>query len=154
MKGLTGPKYNWHKVVLTKVLHIFVVGGSRVVCKVNFMSNSTTVRGCELTFQTRLNSLGCVFGSSSPPYTIGLSMVRWIGRPPSLVRQMEPGMVVWRGHLHEGIHHIYALLLHHLNSLHNGTSAARASLVAVGVPRCLLVTRAVVLIELEDIMGY
>ena len=82
-------------------------------------------------------------------------MVNWIGRPPSLVRQMEPGMVVWRGHLHEGIHHIYALLLHHLNSLHNGTcSAAMASLVAAGVPPRLLVTRAVVLIELEDIVGY
>ena len=81
-------------------------------------------------------------------------MVSWIGRPPSLVRQMEPGMVVWRVHLHEGIHHLHALLLHHLNSLHNGTSAAMASLVAAGVPPCLLVTRAVVLIELEDIVGY
>ena len=59
-------------------------------------------------------------------------------------------MVVWRDHLREGLHH-----LHHLNSLHNGTcSAAIASLVAAGVPPRLLVTKAVVLIELEDIVGY
>ena len=44
MKSLTGPRYNWHKVVLTKVLHIFAVGGSGVVCEVNFMSNSTAVK--------------------------------------------------------------------------------------------------------------
>ena len=44
MKGLTGPRYNWHNVVLTKVLQIFAVGGSGVECEVNFMSNSTTVR--------------------------------------------------------------------------------------------------------------
>ena len=44
MKGLTGPRYNWHKVVSTKVLHIFAVGGSGVVCEVNFMSNSTAVK--------------------------------------------------------------------------------------------------------------
>ena len=44
MKGLTGPRYIWHKVVLTKVLHIFVVGWSGVVCEVNFMSNSTAVK--------------------------------------------------------------------------------------------------------------
>ena len=44
MKGLTGPRHNWHDVVLTKVLQIFAVGGSGVVCEVNFTSNSTTVR--------------------------------------------------------------------------------------------------------------
>ena len=101
-----------------------------------------------------MKSLGCVFGSSSPPYEIGLSMVSWIGRPPRLVRQMEPGMVVWRGHLQEGIHHHHALLLHHLNSLHNGTCSevAMASLVAAGVHHVFFVTRA--LIEVEDIMGY
>ena len=44
MRGLTGPRYDSHKVVLTKVLQIFVVGKSGVVCEVNFMSNPTTVR--------------------------------------------------------------------------------------------------------------
>ena len=44
VKGLTGPRYNWHKVVWTKVLQFFVVGGSGVVCEVNFMSNSTAVK--------------------------------------------------------------------------------------------------------------
>ena len=31
---LTGPTYNWHKVVITKVLNISVVGESGVVCEV------------------------------------------------------------------------------------------------------------------------
>ena len=44
MKGLTGLRYDWPNVVLTKVLQIFAVGGSGVVCEVNFMSNSTAVK--------------------------------------------------------------------------------------------------------------
>ena len=76
-----------------------------------------------------------------------------VSQHPSLVRHMKPGMVVRRSHLHQGIHHLHALLLH-LISLHDGTcSTAMASFVTARVPPRPLVSGTVVLVELKDIMG-